>query len=132
MQFEIAYWLQAGPKRQIIQAFRGCGKSWITAAFVIWRLLRNPQLQFLVVSASKQRSDAFTIFTLRLIKEIPMCHHLVPRPDQRESMVEFDVGPAKAAQQASVRAVGINGQITGGRAHHVIADDELNVVFKLP
>lgn len=52
-----------------------------------------------------------------------MCHHLIPRPDQRESMVEFDVGPAKAAQAASVRAVGINGQITGGRAHHVIADD---------
>lgn len=52
-----------------------------------------------------------------------MCKHLIPRPDQRESMVEFDVGPATTAQQASVRAVGINGQITGGRAHHVIADD---------
>jgi len=123
MQFEIAYWLQCGPKRQIIQAFRGCGKSWITAAFVIWRLMRNPQLQFLVVSASKGRSDAFTIFTLRLIKEIKMCQFLTPQTHQRESMVEFDVGPAKAAQSASVRAVGIKGQITGGRAHHIIADD---------
>jgi len=123
LQYEIALYLQGGPKRQVIEAFRGCGKSWITAAFVLWCLLRDPQRKFLVVSASKQRADAFSIFTLRLIREMPILKHLIPRTEQRESMVEFDVGPASAHQAASVRSAGIESQITGGRAHHIIADD---------
>ena len=38
-QFAIADYLQHGPKRLQIQAFRGVGKSWITGAFVLWTLL---------------------------------------------------------------------------------------------
>ena len=34
IQYDIAEYLQSGPKRLIIQAFRGVGKSWITSAFV--------------------------------------------------------------------------------------------------
>ena len=37
-QLCIAEYLQHGPKRLQIQAFRGVGKSWITAAFVLWTL----------------------------------------------------------------------------------------------
>ena len=33
-QYAIADYLQYGPKRLQIQAFRGVGKSWITGAFV--------------------------------------------------------------------------------------------------
>ena len=33
-QYAIADYLQNGPKRLQIQAFRGVGKSWITGAFV--------------------------------------------------------------------------------------------------
>ena len=35
-QLAIAEYLQHGPKRLQISAFRGVGKSWITAAFVLW------------------------------------------------------------------------------------------------
>ena len=35
-QYAIADYLQNGPKRLQIQAFRGVGKSWITGAFVLW------------------------------------------------------------------------------------------------
>ena len=35
-QLCIAEYLQTGPKRLQIQAFRGVGKSWITAAFVLF------------------------------------------------------------------------------------------------
>ncbi len=35
-QLSIADYLQNGPKRLQISAFRGVGKSWITAAFVLW------------------------------------------------------------------------------------------------
>lgn len=124
-QYEIAYHLQHGPKRKIVEGFRGIGKSWITAAYVIWRLWNNPQLKFLVVSASKDRSDAFSIFVKRLISEIPFLQHLRPRPEagHRDSNIAFDVGPTKPAQAPSVKSVGIFGQITGSRADEIIADD---------
>ena len=34
-QYAIADYIQYGPKRLQIQAFRGVGKSWITGAFVL-------------------------------------------------------------------------------------------------
>ena len=37
IQLDIALYLQHGPRRKIIEAFRGVGKSWITAAYVVWR-----------------------------------------------------------------------------------------------
>ena len=45
-QLCIAEYLQHGPKRLQIQAFRGVGKSWITAAFVLWTLFNNPCLLY--------------------------------------------------------------------------------------
>lgn len=125
IQYEIAHFLQHGPRRKIVEAFRGVGKSWITAAYVIWRLWNNPHLKFLVVSASKDRSDAFSIFVKRLINEIPFLHHLKPKPElgHRDSNIAFDVGPTKPSQAPSVKSVGIFGQITGSRADEIIADD---------
>lgn len=123
VQYDMAHWLQYGPKRTITQAFRGVGKSYITSAFASWLLYWNPDLSIMVVSASKQRGDDFTSFTLRLIKEIPILRFLTPRTGQRESMVSFDVGPAKAKHSPSVKSVGITGQLTGGRADIIIADD---------
>ena len=40
-QYAIADYLQSGPKRLQIQAFRGVGKSWITGAFVLWTLFKK-------------------------------------------------------------------------------------------
>lgn len=77
----------------------------------------------MVVSASKQRSDDFSTFTLRLINEMPILQHLRPREDQRNSKISFDVGPAQAAHMPSVKSVGIFGQLAGSRANHIIADD---------
>lgn len=122
-QLEIAHYLQHGSKRDMIQAFRGVGKSWVTSAFVCWLLLNNPQLRILVVSASKERADSFSTFTLRLIKEMPMLQHLKPRQDQRESKISFDVAPARNAHAPSVKSAGLFGQITGSRADMIIADD---------
>lgn len=107
----------------MIQAFRGVGKSWITVAFVIWRLLRNPDVSILVVSASKQHADAFTTFCMRLIYDLEMCRHLIPKGAQRNSKIAFDVGPAAAKLAPSVKSVGITGQITGSRADVIVADD---------
>jgi len=123
VQYDIAHYLQHGPRRKVIEAFRGVGKSWITSAYVCWRLLLEPHLNFLVVSASKDRSDQFTIFTKRLINEMPILHDLKPRDGQRNSNIAFDVGPAGISHSPSVKSVGITGQLTGSRADEIIADD---------
>lgn len=123
VQYDIAEYLQHGPKRKMVQAFRGVGKSWITSALVCWLLYRDPQTKILVVSASKTRADDFSTFTKRLIAEMPMLMHLKARSDQRDSNVAFDVGPAMPAHAPSVKSVGITGQMTGSRADVIIADD---------
>lgn len=123
IQYDIAHYLQHGSRRKVIMAFRGVGKSWITAAYVCWRLLLNPNLNFLVVSASKDRSDQFSVFTKRLIYELPILAHLKPRDDQRQSNIMFDVAPAGISHSPSVKSVGITGQLTGSRADEIIADD---------
>ena len=122
-QYDIAKYLQHGEKRMVIEAFRGVGKSWITSAYVVWLLYMNPQLNILVVSASKTRSDDFTTFTLRLINEMPILAHLIPKDDQRQSKISFDVAPAKASHAPSVKSVGISGQLAGSRADVIVADD---------
>lgn len=123
VQYDIAHYLHHGDKRIIIEAFRGVGKSWITSAFACWSLLMNPQEKILVVSASKQRADDFSTFTKRLINEMPVLQHLIPREGQRDSNIAFEVGPALASHSPSVKSVGITGQITGSRASLIIADD---------
>ena len=123
-QLCIADYLQNGPKRLQIQAFRGVGKSWITAAFVLWTLFNNPNNKIMVVSASKDRADSFSIFCQRLILEVPWLSHLKPKnDDQRWSRISFDVGPAAPHQAPSVKSVGITGQLTGSRADLMVLDD---------
>ncbi len=123
-QLCIAEYLQHGPKRLQISAFRGVGKSWITAAFVLWVLFNDPDKKIMVISASKERADNFSIFCQKLILDIDWLSHLGPQDsDQRWSRISFDVGPAKPHQAPSVKSVGITGQMTGSRAHLMIFDD---------
>tara|TARA_S200002703_G_scaffold4693_2_gene5821 strand:+ start:18505 stop:20097 length:1593 start_codon:yes stop_codon:yes gene_type:complete len=123
VQYDVAQFLQHGPKREVIQGFRGLGKSWLTSAFVDWSLLLDPTMNILVISASKDRADAFTNFTLRLIKEMPELLHLIPQSHQRQSAIGFDVALAPPAHATSVKSLGINSQITGSRADIIIFDD---------
>ena len=123
-QLSIAEYLQHGPKRLQISAFRGVGKSWITAAFVLWTLYCDPDRKIMVISASKERADNFSIFCQKLILDIEWLAHLRPKSDdQRWSRISFDVGPAKPHQAPSVKSVGITGQMTGSRAHLMVFDD---------
>jgi len=123
-QLAIAGYLQNGPKRLQISAFRGLGKSWIAAAFVLWTLWKDIDKKILVVSASKQRADDFTIFTQKCIQEFEWLAHMRPQnDDQRWSRVSFDVAGCRPAQSPSVKSVGITGQITGSRADLIVFDD---------
>ncbi len=123
-QIDMARRLAAGDDRRfILQAFRGIGKSFITCAFVVWKLWNDPNLKFMIVSASKERADANSVFIKNIITLLPFLHELKPRHDQRDSTISFDVGPAKPDHSPSVKSVGITGQLTGSRADILIADD---------
>jgi hypothetical protein len=122
-QYAIADYLQHGPKRLQIQAFRGVGKSWITGAFVLWTLFNNPEKKIMIISASKERADNMSIFLQKLIIETPWLSHLRPKSDDaRWSRISFDVA-CSPHQAPSVKSVGITGQLTGSRADLMILDD---------
>ena len=122
-QYAIADYLQHGPKRLQIQAFRGVGKSWITGAFVLWTLFNNSEKKIMIISASKERADNMSIFLQKLIIETPWLSHLRPKSDDaRWSRISFDVN-CSPHQAPSVKSVGITGQLTGSRADLMVLDD---------
>ena len=122
-QFAIADYLQHGPKRLQIQAFRGVGKSWITGAFVLWTLFKDKEKKIMIISASKERADNMSIFLQKLIIETPWLKHLQPKSDEaRWSRISFDV-QCSPHQAPSVKSVGITGQLTGSRADLMVLDD---------
>ena len=124
IQYDIAHTLQNLPNdRFIIEGFRGVAKSFITCAYAVWTLWRDPQKKVEIVSASKDRADDNAIFIKRIIYTLPFLAHLKARPDQRDQQNLFDVGPAVPDISPSIKSVGISGQLTGSRADLLIADD---------
>ena len=123
LQYDIADYMQHGPKRSTIMAFRGVGKSWICSAYVVHQLLLDPTKNVLVVSASKNRADDFSTFTLKIIHDIPILKQLKPTEHQRFSKIAFDVGPAPASHAPSVKSLGISSQLPGSLAVIIVADD---------
>ena len=124
IQADIAKLLQDPPNdRMILMGFRGVAKSFITCAYVVWCLWRDPQTKIMVVSANKERADANATFIKKIINELPFLDHLKAREGQRDTQNLFDVGPAKPDHSPSVKSVGIKGQLTGSRADIIVADD---------
>lgn len=125
-QLDIADYLATGPRRRFIEAFRGVGKSFLTCAYVVWKLWNDPQLKILIVSANEDGATK----NANLIKQIidheagdDLWAELRSRRDQRSSTLSFDVGPAIPDKQPSVSVTGIFGQLPGNRADILIPDD---------
>lgn len=123
IQYNIADWIQNGPRRRGVEAFRGVGKSWITGAYATWRLLNDPQIKIEILSASGNLANNLSLFIKQIIDGMEVLKHLSPRDNQRSSNIQFDVAPARESRDPSVKSVGITGQITGTRADLIIADD---------
>ena len=123
VQLDIAKFLQSSYGRICIEAFRGVGKSWITAAYVAYCLYWHPEWNVLVISASGKKAKQFTTFVAQLIELVPELQHMQPRADQRSSKIEFDVRDAPPSQSPSLLSLGITSTFTGARADLIIADD---------
>lgn len=125
IQYDIGDFLEdMSDRRQLIMAFRGCGKSWITGAYVLYCLARNWDCRVLVVSGGQGRADNFSTFVLQVINSWDLLAPLRFRKGQlRTSKVAFDVGPASTDQAPSVQSLGITGQLAGTRAWLIVGDD---------
>lgn len=124
IQQDIAKTLQNPPSdRFILMGFRGVAKSFITCAFVVWSLWRNPQHKIMIVSANKERADANAVFIKKIIDTVPFLGHMKAREGQRNTQNLFDIGEAKPDHSPSVKSVGIKGQLTGSRADIIVSDD---------
>lgn len=125
VQCEVAKIIQKGPDKLLITGFRGMGKSYLLGAFCIHQWYWRPKTKILVTSASGNKAEEFAGWVQTLIHEMPEFHFLRPNPEKnhRASVLKFDVGPCTRAQSPSMRAVGITGQTTGGRADIIICDD---------
>jgi predicted phage terminase large subunit-like protein len=112
--------------RSLILAPRGAGKSSIvTIAYVLWRLLKNPDLRILIVSNSQSQAAGF----LREIKQ--HCErnktlnflfgNLI---GDKWSETEIDLGIRKKfVKEANISAYGIFGALVGRHYDLIIMDD---------
>ena len=124
-QLGILDYLENGPDRQIVTAYRGCGKSFLTSVYALWRLRRDPfREKVLLVGATADKAIEISTFMLRLVRDVDILQSLQPLPDGRGSVNAWDVGPSIVDQSPSVRAVGcLSPSLTGKRCTVAIGDD---------
>lgn len=124
VQYDICEFLQNGPKRRMIQAMRGAGKSYLTATYTAWRLYRNPDTTILCVSAVQTRAREFILLVRRLLDSMEELEHLRPGEWDRDGADRFDVGcRTTPSKNPSVAAYGIKSMITGTHVDVIINDD---------
>lgn len=124
-QLGILDYLEHGPDRQIVTAYRGCGKSFLTSVYALWRLMQDPfREKILLVGATADKSCEISTFMLRLVRDVDILQSLQPLPDGRGSVQAWDVAPSVVDQSPSVRSVGIlSPSLTGKRSTCIVGDD---------
>ena len=122
-QYDMAYYLQHGPKRSVIQAFRGVGKTLITGAHAAWRVWNEPNIKVLIVSGSGKHAKKVATFVRSLFTILPVLRHLEPGPNDIDVADGFNVAGIPPAVQNTFSSLGLTGQLAGNRANLLIADD---------
>jgi len=124
-QREIARFLQYGPQRGFIAAFRGIGKSYLAACYALWCLLQDYDEQILILSGSSQRAVDSSLWVRSLLEnpKLPFLHHLRPAVGQRDSKLSWDIGPSTTKHSASFAAMSVGSSIQGRRCTKAILDD---------
>lgn len=129
-EIDAAVYLESGPRRRVLLAFRGMGKTHIVAALCLFRYLRDPARQILIISKSEREVKKTCKLIRRWVESVWFTTHLTPREGQADAATYFEVYNADATasdgsdgRQPSMWILGIGGQIEGNRAHTLIFDD---------
>ncbi len=123
----IARWLQArrdaGDRRLLLMAFRGCGKSTLVGLYCAWWLLRDPDARILVLAADQPLAVKMVATVRRILERHPLCRHLLPEAPESWAIDRFTVRRKAVLRDPSMLAQGLSGNITGARAELIICDD---------
>lgn len=121
LHVRICHWLEhcAEPER-VLMVFRGAAKSTIYAGYKAWRLYRNRSHRSLVWSADNDTAGMLTADTINVLRNHPLTRGMLPK---KPGAKRFWVVGAKDARNASMRATGVNSNVTGARADDVDFDD---------
>jgi hypothetical protein len=124
-QRQMADWLQNGPRRRGVRAFRGAAKTWVTLGYCLWRLFRNKNDRILLVSKSERHSKDSLYMVRKWIGQVSFLQHMTPdrAAGQRDSALQFDVRQSDSDRTPSFTAASVTGQITGSRSTCIISDD---------
>jgi hypothetical protein len=123
----IARWLQArweaGDRRLLLMAFRGCGKSTLVGLYCAWWLLRAPDTRILVLAADQELAVKMVATVRRVLERHPLCRELLPDAPESWAMDRFTVRRRAVLRDPSMLAQGLAGNITGARADLIVCDD---------
>lgn len=124
-QYAIGGALQDFENDMQLQAGRGAGKSTITGMLASWFLLRDPNCNIMVLSATGLKAIQFMSEVRKILTHVPYCNHLLPNVNELDNATAFNVGcmTIHGRQDPSCFAKGITSQITGSHAFYVIIDD---------
>jgi len=127
LQQDIANFMQEKIRYKMVQAQRAQAKSMIAGAYAVWRIIHDPKLIVLIISAGADVADEIATWVKLVIDNWDILECL--RPDRqhgdRTSATAFDIhwmlkGPDKSP---SVRSIGITSNLAGRRAGLLIPDD---------
>lgn len=116
--------LSDAPNRLLL-ASRNSGKTTIANLFAAWRLLRNPLLVVLIVSAGERFAKRWLRAVRALIDNVPILTHLRPGDEQLDSATQFTTPQAhgRIGTSTSFTAAGLTAALAGLRAGLILLDD---------
>lgn len=127
-QIEIADWMANGPNDRGVLAYREAAKTWLLVAYILWRGRRDPKrIKAKLVSETEGHSIKSLVLGKEWIYTLPFLAHLKPRSGRdtrhRNNISDMDFGPCSPVPAPSIHAIGITGQVTGGRSNLLGLDD---------
>jgi len=121
LHVRVCQWLETceDPVR-VLMVFRGAAKSTLYAVYKAWKLYRSRNNRSLVWAADDKLATKLTRDTLNVLRRHPLTQGMLPSKPGAKS---FWVTGAQDARNASMEAVGVNGNSTGSRADAIDFDD---------
>lgn len=126
--YEIIDFLESHPtwvnQQAVLQVFRGASKSTLVGLFIVYLLVKDPTLRFIILSCDNDTSGKMHSAVMGIIDRHPLAQHLKPKSGTGDwTKGEISVVGSVDDRNPSVRAKSIGSNYTGARADWIITDD---------
>src|SRR5438128_1635832 len=100
---------------------RHAKSTWLSINYVLWRIVKTPNIRILLVSNTDLQARAF----VRVVKQLIEQHYPSLIPSGREKWAETAIAVKRDAilKEPTLSAVGVNGPIISRRQDLIICDD---------